>query len=140
MLALSKQYDYAKSRVDFFGDFDEAGSSLEALTADENFPRVPAGNISFGEKIYYVGNNAGEVSDTYPDNWDPVWTIHYLNRKKKKAEAIYHGNSDTATKTYPVEKVKQWKKVIWHDRKKISPQSNAGKQWQQLLARVKNVR
>ena len=138
--SLSKQYDYSKSKVDRFGDFGEAGSSLEALTADENFPRVPAGNISFGKKIYYVGNNAGEVSDTYPDDWTPVWTINYLNRKKKKAEAIYHGSSDTVTKSYPVEQERLWQKVIWHNRKKIAPQPNAGKQWRQLLARANDVR
>ena len=136
---LSKQYDYEKNRVDRFGDFDEAGSSLEDFAAEEHFSRVPAEDISLGKKIYYLGNNAGEVSDTYPDDWSPAWIVYYTSRKK--ADAIYLDNSNVVGKNCPDDdKVKLWQKIIWHERKKITPRSNAGKQWQQLLVRARDVR
>lgn len=134
---LSKKYEYEKSRVDCFGNFDKSATSLETVVAEEYFPRAPAEDIRLSKKIYYLGNCMGEVSNTYPDDWSPAWVVNYLSRKK--AEAIYLGNSDAARiKCYPDEKVKLWKKIIWHERKKITPpRANAGKQWQQLLMRAK---
>ena len=132
---LSKQYNYEKSRVNCFGNFDEKGTILEDFAAKEHFSRVPAEDISLGKKINYLGNNAGEVSHAYPDDWSPVWVVHYLSRKK--AEAIYLGSNDTDVKHYSSEKVKLWKEKIWHDRKKITPRANANTQWQQLLVRAK---
>lgn len=77
-------------------------------------------------RVFFVGREPGQIaswpSEPHPTEWLPVWAIPMRRRGK----AIFCGTS--ISESEPVrsgcgnrKKLKEWKMILWHHRKKIAP-------------------
>lgn len=109
-------------------------------TGKEKFARMPD-NIDFTNrrKRLFIGEQPGQLSDTLPSTWSPVWVIEYHTRKK--AIALHVGDALDAyqAEQYSTKAVKRWQQVTYHERRKVTPQAGAHQQWQQLITRAKDA-
>ena len=77
-------------------------------------------------RVFYIGRRIGEIvswpSDALPDQWLPVWEIPF----GRDGHAFYCGDDPSTSlpeKDSQASKERRdlWKKVLWHDRKRIAP-------------------
>jgi len=82
---------------------------------------------SEGNRVYFIGRNAGEIvecpRETISDDWKPVWAV--IMKKKGKGNAIYCGldpsdEKPKRTQCMDHQRLRLWKEVLWHKRKRIS--------------------
>jgi hypothetical protein len=100
------------------------------------------------QQICFVGRKPGQVvrwpSEPLPENWIPVWAISIGRRRR---QAVFCGTS--LVESEPMQstcrnrkKLRQWKEILWYDRRKILPPSQQclsglWKKFQQEAERVK---
>lgn len=79
-----------------------------------------------GNRIYFIGRNPGEIvecpRESISDDWKPVWAVIM---KKGKGHAIYCGLDPSSEKPKGTQckdhqRLRLWKDVLWHKRKRIS--------------------
>ena len=113
----------------------------------ESYPRLPQFSID-KQKIYFVGEKPGQIirwpTEQLPDAWIPSWVVQF--KTYKNAVAILwrnsdnkHKSKDTRNEYLPKEKMKLWKKIIWHNRKRIKTELKSKNKWIQFTKRAKNV-
>ena len=118
------------------------GSNLKSV---ESFQRLP--HIPLSEKGgYLIGNRVGEIivwpKEPFPDSWAPFWIIEYQSWKKFKAHFIGCRESFASKSSFQnptKEKIQLWRKIIWHYRKRIKPNTKYEKKWKFFLKEVKDV-
>lgn len=99
------------------------------------------------QRGYLIGKAPGQIifwpDELYPEPWAPVWMI---TMKKARYEAIFCGTNlsealPTMNRVDDRKKIKQWKEVLWHWRKRIAPPSPAilQKLWRQFQEAAKDV-
>lgn len=85
---------------------------------------------SEGNRIYFIGRNPGEIvecpRESISDDWKPVWAV--IMKKKGKGNAIYCGLDPSGEKPKRIQcmdhrRLRLWKEVLWHKRKRISTPS-----------------
>ena len=109
-------------------------------TGNKKFARVP-NNIDFTHrrKRRFIGEQPGQLSDTLPSLWSPVWVIEYHTHKKAKALHVGDALDTYQAEQYSTKAVKHWQQVIYHERRKITAQAGMHRQWQQLITRAKDA-
>jgi len=158
---LKKFSDYTNNDVmDNFGNFtqlqrenfDESinseksyfkGAYCHSMKSD-SYPRLPHIPLDGTKKVYLLGNTPGQVNlwpnESWPE-WNPVWRIQFKKWKKATADLIVKIEqadlSDNETQHFSKEKTNLWKKISWHNRKRI--QSKSKKQWKAWTERAKYV-
>lgn len=77
-------------------------------------------------RIFFVGREPGQIicwpSEPLPTTWLPVWAIPM--RRSGKAVfcgASISGSEPTRSRCGDRRKLKEWKEVLWHHRRKIAP-------------------
>lgn len=102
------------------------GSIVDGVTPPEFSPFIflPP---SVGNRIYFVGQNPGEIiecrNETISRDWRPVWAV--LVQRRDRGVAIYCG-TDPARETpgtVNCENLKRrrlWKDILWYKRKRIT--------------------
>jgi hypothetical protein len=83
-------------------------------------------DLAAASRVFYVGRRTGEIvswpSEMLPDLWMPIWAVP-LGRR---GYAVYCGEDTSASvperdDKAPKDRRDLWKKVLWHDRKRITP-------------------
>lgn len=132
-----------------FGESNET-SNLEAgvvgaFLKESSFP--PYKFKPSQERGYLIGSTPGQIiswpDEPFPETWAPVWMI---TMKKARHEAVFCGTN--ISEAMPAmsfvdnrKKVKQWKEVLWHWRKRIAPPSPVifQKLWKQFQEAARDV-
>jgi hypothetical protein len=82
-------------------------------------------------RVFYIGSEPGQIvswpSDPLPTDWAPVWAIPM----RKRGRAVFCGTDlSTAEPQNPrcadQKKVKEWKELLWHGRKRIAEPTQMG--------------
>ena len=103
-----------------------------------------------GKQGYLIGQQPGQIamwpSELFPTGWMPAWII---KKSGKKLAAVFVNEilaSTTAasnpTPTPSRRRVQDWKKVLWHWRRRIAPPTSLAQRtsWQHLQEVARNVR
>ncbi len=120
--AISSQFDSDKTSVSgayIKGQIVETTTSAAEVFEDLEYELCRM-------RCFLVGQHPGQIiawpSEPFPNDWIPTWVITKIRPKKWKAVfvsemlgAISLGSLDTPTRR----KLKDWKKVTWHWRKRI---------------------
>ena len=97
---------------------------------------------------YLIGRRPGQIAtwprEAFPTEWVPDWAIR---KQGRKLTAVFTGELlGTTQPEYPSfaptrREVQEWKKVIWHQRKRITPPRDQGQRaiWLLLLESARNV-
>ena len=153
------EYMDQKKSLDCFGNFksneeDDINISLSFqnisegdLKNTENYLKLPYFSSDRLKKIYLIGNLPGEIItwplDPLPKSWAPVWAIQFTKWNKAKAFSLDNKqkyiSSDDKTHNFSKEKIQEWKKIIWNNRKQIKIKSKLMKKWEQFSEEAKNV-
>ena len=156
---LRKICDYSNGRkINCFGNFKKISknSSIEEsylvgafgykLENVKNYQRLP--QFSLKKKTYFIGKMPGQIVDWskegLPDSWIPFWAIQFKTYKKATAILLRdqddkHNSQDIWNEEFPKDKVKLWKKIIWNNRKRITPELKSKNKWIQFTKRIENV-
>lgn len=79
------------------------------------------------QRILFVGKQAGQIvtlpGESLPTDWEPVWAI---SKGRHRGQVMFCGtnlsDSEPAlSKCRNRKKMREWKEILWHDRKIISP-------------------
>ncbi|HEY9692453.1 MAG TPA: hypothetical protein V6D15_09620 [Oculatellaceae cyanobacterium] len=79
------------------------------------------------QRILFVGKQPGQVSiwplEPLSTDWIPVWAI---SKGRRRSQVMFCGNSlpesePTISKCGDRKKLREWKEILWYDRKKITP-------------------
>ena len=101
-----------------------------------------------GMQGFLIGQRPGQIAtwprEAFPTNWIPAWAI---KKQGKKLTAMFAGELLDVTQPEnpsfaPTRReVQDWKKVIWHQRKRITPPWDQYQRglWQQLQETARNV-
>ena len=101
-----------------------------------------------GMQGFLIGQRPGQIAtwprEAFPTNWIPAWAI---KKQGKKLTAMFAGELLDVTQPEnpsfaPTRReVQDWKKVIWHQRKRITPPRDQYQRglWQQLQETARNV-
>ncbi len=95
------------------------------------------------ERVIFVGCNPGEISnvDFMQDlSWRPVWAVDM----RRKGKAVYLLNKimpPTKNKVGLRKDIKDWKKLLWNNRKRITPpfHRRLAILWSEYVKNAKNV-
>lgn len=98
------------------------------------------------QRILFVGKEPGQVSiwplEPLPTDWMPVWAIS----KGRRSQAMFCGSSlgesePSISKCKDRKKIRQWKEILWHERKKIYPptQSSLKTLWRKFQKEAERV-
>ena len=106
-----------------------------------------------GMQGFLIGQRPGQISvwpmEKFPTDWIPTWAI---KKQGKKLAAIFTGEilgttprEDTSaapTRAPTRKEMQDWKEVIWHRRKRITPPREPYQRtlWQQIQETARNVR
>ena len=97
---------------------------------------------------YLIGRRPGQIAtwprEAFPTEWVPDWAIR---KQGRKLTAVFTGELlGTTHPEYPSfaptrKEVQEWKKVIWHQRKRITPPRDQGQRaiWLLLQESASNV-
>ena len=147
---LKKFDEYSQKFVmDSFGCFQSKnnapflqGAYGPDLQNSQEYLKWPYLSFQVLNKNYLIGEMPGQITvwPNPPDQWSPTWMIQF--RTHKKATAYFLGKSkkvsDNSDK-FSKKEIKQWKKVIWHKRKRIQVESKSQIQWNKFLKKAQNV-
>lgn len=97
-------------------------------------------------RVFFVGRVPGQIvtwpKEPLPTGWSPVWAIPL----RQRGQAVFcgtglSGSEPLALKGNDRKKVKLWKEILWHCRKRISPPSHTGlrKLWVQFQEAARRV-
>ena len=117
-----------------------------------HYTKIPHPNLMDSTlKTYLIGSKVGEIivwkKDVMPILWVPIWSIQLKRCKRfKKAIATFLGN-DMSTSAYRIQncskdKIKRWKKIVLHSRKKIKTLRTdkiSTNEWKKFLKIMKDV-
>lgn len=133
-----------------FGESNKVSHPEESGVAGAFLKNIPFPPYRFKPSLqrgYLIGKTPGQIiswpDEAFPETWAPVWMIEM---KKTRHEAIFCGmNTSEATPTMrgvdDHKKIKQWKEVLWHWRKRIAPPAPAifQKLWKQFQEAARDV-
>ncbi len=127
-----------------------------AYVIDHSSELVPSAAELFYDLAYeiggvrglLIGHNPGEIiawpAEPFPSEWIPEWVIKKLGRKRW--EAVYIGEilgiaSHQSTFTPSAKQVRDWKRALWHRRKRISTPQMPSERifWQQIQRRARRA-
>lgn len=138
-LLLIKNYSLASQlsapQFDRFGrrltraDNESAGVA-GALVRNLDFPDFNFNTflpIQGQQRILFVGKEPGQITtwpgESLPTDWEPVWAI---SKGRHRGQVMFCGTN--LSESEPAlsqcrnrKKMREWKEVLWHDRKKVSP-------------------
>lgn len=120
-----------------------------ALVTGVNFPDFNFNDflpIQGKQRILFVGKEPGQVSiwplEQLPTDWMPVWAIS----KGRRSQVMFCGSSlaesePTRSKCKDRKKLREWKEILWYDRKKIYPptQPNLRTLWKKFQKEAERV-
>jgi hypothetical protein len=101
-----------------------------ALVQGVNFPSFNFNTflpIQGNQRIFFVGSDPGQIvsypSELLPTDWTPIWAI-FLGRRR--GQVMFCGTSlmelePTQSRCRDRKKLRQWKEILWHRRKRILP-------------------
>ena len=119
-----------------------AGAYCRNFKSKKVYSKAPQISLDEYKKIYLIGAVPGQIvawpTDPWPDSWSPAWAIQFKNHKKGAACLIESKEAtDNKEQGFSKKQIKLWKKIIWHNRKRIKSQSK--KQWELQIKRAENV-
>lgn len=99
------------------------------------------------QRIFFVGKEPGKIAiypaESLPTDWEPVWAI---SKGRHRGQAMFCGTNlaesqPAMSKCKDRKKMRAWKEILWHDRKKISPpdQRNLRELWKQFQKEAERV-
>ncbi len=99
------------------------------------------------QRIFYVGKEPGQIAicpaESLPTDWEPVWAI---SKGRHRGQAMFCGTNLAESQPLILKcknrkKMREWKEILWYDRKKISPpdRSNLKVLWQQFQKEAERV-
>ncbi|MEG4969241.1 hypothetical protein QUB11_21725 [Microcoleus sp. B6-A1] len=99
------------------------------------------------QRIFYVGKEPGQIAicpaESLPTDWEPVWAI---SKGRHRGQAMFCGTNlsesePTISKCKDRKKMREWKEILWYDRKKIYPpdRSNLKALWKQFQKEAERV-
>jgi hypothetical protein len=99
------------------------------------------------QRIFYVGKEPGQIAicpaESLPTDWEPVWAI---SKGRHRGQAMFCGTNLAESQPLMSQcknrrKMREWKQILWYDRKKISPpeRSNLKVLWQQFQKEAERV-
>lgn len=99
------------------------------------------------QRIFYVGKEPGQIAicpaESLPTDWEPVWAI---SKGRHRGQAMFCGTNlaesqPAMSKCKDRKKMRAWKEILWHDRKKISPpdRQNLKALWKQFQKEAERV-
>lgn len=109
----------------------------------------PPGLPAVSDKIVLIGSRPGEVSllsDSYTLSWDPVWAAVKISRKHW--QIMFCGKPHHLQRLSKLPKpsgdrasIKQWKKMVWHMRKRycLPKLAEVRSVWKDFTRLAKNV-
>ncbi|WP_341731446.1 hypothetical protein [Microcoleus sp. EPA2] len=131
------------------GDNESAGVA-GALVGGVDFPDFNFNTflpIQGKQRIFYVGKEPGQIAicpaESLPTDWEPVWAI---SKGRHRGQAMFCGTNliesqPLMSKCKDRKKMREWKEILWHDRKKISPpdRSHLKALWKQFQKEAERV-
>lgn len=99
------------------------------------------------QRIFFVGKEPGQIAiwpgESLPTDWEPVWAI---SKGRHRGQVMFCSTNlaesqPSMSKCKDRKKMRAWKEILWHDRKKISPpdRSNLKVLWQQFQKEAERV-
>jgi hypothetical protein len=99
------------------------------------------------QRIFYVGKEPGQIAicpaESLPTDWEPVWAI---SKGRHRGQAMFCGTNlaesqPLMSKCKDRKKMRAWKEILWHDRKKIYPpeRSHLKVLWKQFQKEAERV-
>ena len=99
------------------------------------------------QRIFFVGKEPGQIAiwpgESLPTDWEPVWAI---SKGRHRGQVMFCSSNlaqsqPAMSKCKDRKKMRAWKEILWHDRKKISPpdRSNLKVLWQQFQKEAERV-
>ncbi|MEG3973321.1 hypothetical protein QT970_01710 [Microcoleus sp. herbarium8] len=99
------------------------------------------------QRIFYVGKEPGQIAicpaESLPTDWEPVWAI---SKGRHRGQAMFCGTNladsqPLMSKCKDRKKMREWKEILWYDRKIISPpdRSNLKGLWKQFQKEAERV-
>jgi hypothetical protein len=121
-----------------------------ALVQGVNFPEFNFNTslpIQGKQRIFFVGKEPGQIAtwpaESMPTDWEPVWAI---SKGRHRGQVMFCSTNLTdshprISKCKDRKKMRQWKEIVWHDRKKITPPeaSNLRALWKQFQKEAERV-
>lgn len=83
--------------------------------------------IQGNQRIFFVGSEPGQIvsypSESLPTDWTPIWAI---SLGRRRGQVMFCGTSlmelePTQSRCRERKKLRQWKEILWHRRKRILP-------------------
>jgi hypothetical protein len=107
-----------------------SGAIVKGITPSP-FPFSEAIQLNEGEKAYLIGRSPGQVviwpDERKPDGWMVIWKLVFSGRGKSNVQFC----GMDLTEAEPLKQKwgdkrqqKLWKKIIWHDRKRVAAINN----------------
>ena len=129
------QYQIYTQQFDHFGYYqpnvdNNSVGVAGALVQGVNYPPFNFNTflpVQGKQRIFFVGKEPGQVAiwplDSLPTDWLPIWAI---SKGRRRSQAMFCGTSLVESEPTPSmcrdrKKLREWKKILWHDRKRISP-------------------
>lgn len=154
----SRIHQSTNSRFDCFGHIlsgDQASKSGVAgvIVDGINVPPCPycIPLSAVGERrIFLVGKEPGQIvsfpSEPLPQEWKPIWAISM----SREGRAVFCGTSlsesqpiplNSQQKTYDRRKLNEWKEILWHRRRRITPPQRSSLQrlWREFQKEARYV-
>jgi hypothetical protein len=99
------------------------------------------------QRIFFVGKEPGQIAiwpaESLPTDWEPVWAI---SKGRHRGQVMFCSTNlaesqPLISKCKDRKKMRAWKEILWHDRKKISPpdRSNLKVLWKQFQKEAERV-
>lgn len=141
-------------QFDRFGNLktgdNETGGVAGALVRGVDFPDFNFNTflpIQGKQRIFYVGKEPGQIAiwpaESLPTDWELVWAI---SKGRHRGQAMFCGTNlaesqPLMSKCKDRKKMRAWKEILWHDRKKISPpdRPNLKALWKQFQKEAERV-
>lgn len=141
-------------QFDRFGNLqtgdNESASVAGALVRGVDFPDFNFNTflpIQGKQRIFYVGKEPGQIAicpaESLPTDWEPVWAI---SKGRHRGQARFCGTNlaesqPLMSKCKNRKKMREWKQILWYDRKIISPpdRSNLKVLWKQFQKEAERV-
>jgi hypothetical protein len=102
------------------------------------------------KNLIFIGNIPGQIiqwpNEPFPTEWEPVWSIEKVSRKKWKVSCCRKGLEyiplpDTDSQAGKKRNAKKWKEYVWVKRKKIEKPDIPviGQKWVSFSGAARNV-
>lgn len=110
------------------------------------FQYKPIVATNIAHNIVLIGRKPGEIANHLDQfTWQPIWEIHL---GKKFHSVKFCGNNKTEYECFPqkssctdLEKLQEWKKLLWKDRKKFIDVSRGKRDlWEQYTKAAKKIK